>query len=205
MCYTIKVIHPRFTMSNYLASNDCVNLIATYWMYEVYPNFDNRTKLDLLEYRTRNRTLEQAKKINDDCKIKNNQVPNLLIEYLVMANKESLNVRYGDPTLWKGCENYRYKESKFAFDTSNVSLFMMDGSGADLAKVAQITKSFMSQCECSEKFRSSLAWTICNDVLVNVLGKLVKRELKGNEWMFSANYDELENTKNIDNEIVRIV
>ena len=193
-------------MSAYLASNDCVNLIATYWLFEIYPNLDNRTKLDLLEHRTLNRTLEQTKKINDDCKIKNSQIPDLLVEYLYLENKDSLNVRYGDPTLWKGCENYNYKESKFAFETgiNGTSKFLPTVS-QDLAKVAAITKSFMSQCDCSEKFKRSLAWTICNDVLVNVLGKLVKRELKGNEWMFNADYDELENTEKSDNEIVRIV
>tara|TARA_R100001082_G_scaffold30077_1_gene15120 strand:+ start:285 stop:866 length:582 start_codon:yes stop_codon:yes gene_type:complete len=193
-------------MSAYLASNDCVNLIATYWLFEVYPNFDNRTKLDLLEYRTLNRTLEQAKKINDDCKIKNSQVPDLLVEYLYLENQDSLNVRYGDPTLWNGCENYRYKESKFAFETGiNGTSNFLPTVSQDLAKVAAITKSFMSQCDCSEKFRRSLAWTICNDVLVNVLGKLVKRELKGNEWMFNADYDVLEDSEKINNEIVRIV
>lgn len=200
-------------MSAYLASNDCVNLIATYWLNEIYPNFDNRTKLDLLEHRTWNRTLEQAKKINDDCKIKNNQVPDLLVEYLYLENQDSLNVRYGDPTLWKGCENYRYKESKFAFETGFSSaskslpsvILNRKSVSQDLAKVAAVTKSFMSQCGCSEKFRRSLAWTICNDVLVNVLGKLVKRELKGNEWMFNAEYDELENTEKSDTEVVRIV
>ena len=193
-------------MSAYLASNDCVNLIATYWLNEIYPNFDNRTKLDLLEYRTWNRTLEQAKKINDDCKIKNNQVPDLLVEYLYLENKDSLNVKYGDPSMWKGCEKYRYKESKFAFETgSNGTSKLLPTVSQDLAKIAAITKSFMSQCDCSEKFKRSLAWTICNDVLVNVLGKLVKRELKGNEWKFNADYDELENTEKSDTELVRIV
>tara|TARA_R100000742_G_C4270424_1_gene89114 strand:+ start:600 stop:1181 length:582 start_codon:yes stop_codon:yes gene_type:complete len=193
-------------MSSYLASNDCVNLIATYWLFEVYPNFDNRTKLDLLEHRTWNRTLEQAKKINDDCKIKDSQVPDLLVEYLYLENKDALNVKYGDPTMWKGCENYNYKESKFAFETgiNGTSKFLPTVS-QDLAKVAAITKSFMSQCDCSEKFRRSLAWTICNDVLVNVLGKLVKRELNGNEWMFSADYDEVENIEKSDTKLVRIV
>ena len=195
-------------MSSYLATNDCLNLITTYWLNEVYPNFDNRTKLDLLEYRTWHKTLEfvQAEKINDDCKIKNNQVPDLLLEYLYLENKDALNIRYGDPTLWKGCENYKYKESKFAFENgiNGTSQFLATVS-QDLAKVAAITKSFMSLCDCSEKFRSSLAWTICNDVLVNVLGKLVKRELKGNEWMFSADYDEIENSEKSATEIVRIV
>ncbi len=193
-------------MSAYLASNDCLNLITTYWLFEVYPNFDNRTKLDLLEHRTWNRTLEQAKKINDDCKIKNNQVPDLLVEYLYLENKDSLNVRYGDPSMWKGCENYSYKESKFAFDTGiNGTSKLLPTVSQDLAKVAVITKSFMYQCDCSEKFSRSLAYTICNDVLVNVLGKLVKRELKGNEWMFNADYDEVENSEKSNSELVRIV
>jgi len=194
-------------MSAYLATNDAINLIVTYWLEETQSHLDNRTKFDCLEFRrseTKSSFIarQDISDIHNDCKIKSEDIPQLLVDHMVSANKKSLDVRYGDPLMWKGCENYKFKKSDFAFDASNVSILMANNVNVDFLKVASITKDFMSQCSCSSEFRSSLAYILCSEVLISVLGKVIKQGLKGNEHKFNS-YDFKD--KKIYNEIIKVV
>ena len=194
-------------MSCYLATNDAINLIVTYWLEETQSHLDNRTKFDCLEFRrseTKSSFIarQDISDIHNECKIKSEDIPQLLVDHMVSANKKSLDVRYGDPLMWKGCENYKYKKSEFAFDASNVSVLMANDINIDFLKVASITKDFMTQCSHSSEFRSSLAYILCSEVLLNVLNKVIKQGLKGEEYKF--NCCDFEDRK-IYNELVRIV
>jgi len=194
-------------MSAYLATNDAINLIVTYWLEETQNHLDNRTKFDCLEFRrseTKSSFIarQDIADIHNNCEIKSEDIPQLLVDHMVSANKKSLDARYGDPLMWKGSENYKYKKSKFAFDASNVSVLMASHLNIDFLKVASITKDFMSQCSCSSEFRSSLAYILCSEVLISVLGKVIKQGLKGDEYKFNS-YD-FEDAK-IYNELVKVV
>jgi hypothetical protein len=79
---------------------------------------------------------------------------------------------------------------------------MANNVNVDFLKVASITKDFMSQCSCSSEFRSSLAYILCSEVLISVLGKVIKQGLKGDEYKFNS-YDFKD--EKIYNELVRIV
>ena len=194
-------------MSAYLATNDAINLIVTYWLEETQTHLDNRTKFDCLEFRrseTKSSFIsrQDISDIHNNCEIKSDDIPQLLVDHMVSANKKSLDVRYGDPLLWKGSENYKFKKSEFAFDASNVSVLMASDINIDFLKVAAITKDFMTQCSCSSEFRSSLAYILCSEVLISVLGKVIKQGLKGNEYKFnSCDFKD----EKIYNELVRIV
>jgi len=194
-------------MSAYLATNDAINLIVTYWLEETQTHLDNRTKFDCLEFRrseTKSSFIarQDIADIHNDCEIKSEDVPQLLVDHMVSANKKSLDVRYGDPLTWKGCEDYKFKKSDFAFGASNVSILMASDINADFLKVASITKDFMSQCSHSSEFRSSLAYILCSEVLLNVLNKVIKQGLKGSEYMFNCcDFED----KKIYDEIVRVV
>ena len=194
-------------MSAYLATNDAINLIVTYWLEETQTHLDNRTKFDCLEFRrseTKSSFIsrQDISEIHNNCEIKSDDIPQLLVDHMVSANKKSLDARYGDPLLWKGCENYKFKKSEFAFYASNVSVLMASDINIDFLKVAAITKDFMTQCSCSSEFRSSLAYILCSEVLISVLGKIIKQGLKGNEYKFnSCDFKD----EKIYNELVRIV
>ena len=194
-------------MSAYLATNDAINLIVTYWLEETQSHLDNRTKFDCLEFRrseTKSSFIarQDIADIHNDCDIKSEDIPQLLVNHMVSANKKSLDVRYGDPLMWKGSENYKYKKSEFAFDASNVSVLMASHLNIDFLKLAAITKDFMTQCSCSSEFRSSLAYILCSEVLISVLGKVIKQGLKGDEYKFNS-YDFKD--EKIYNELVRVV
>tara|TARA_R100000664_G_C2697662_1_gene99272 strand:- start:153 stop:737 length:585 start_codon:yes stop_codon:yes gene_type:complete len=194
-------------MSAYLATNDAINLIVTYWLEQTQSHLDNRTKFDCLEF-IRSETKSSfiawhdITDIHNECNIKSEDIPQLLVDNMVAANKKSLDARYGDPLMWKGSENYKYKKSEFAFDASNVSVLMANDVNVDFLKVASITKNFMSQCSHSSEFRSSIAYILCTEVLLNVLNKVIKQGLKGDEYKFNCwDFED----KKIYNEIVRVV
>ena len=170
-------------MSAYLASNDCLNALATYYhLKNVTPDNKSGYELAVFESIESNNphmtcqqdadTAQNIVKLDYDLTYESNKahpIAALVFDQLLKENKNSLKALYpNDADMWEN--NYSFNE------LSIVSEWVLTQNVKGLASLASMVKGLIYQ-SCEHKgFRTSPAFYLLNEIKESLLRDIIKAQ-----------------------------